>query len=199
MWQNSLVFVAEKDSSGLTELGPTIFQSNTRCSDHPSRFCPDAYNGKSLLWYKPWKSDVSHIAVLLTGTAHSGTCRAWQPATSAPCKSIRSAHEREGGGCRRERKVGVMKRCTRVLQLIKRRCARPNYFYHWQQSLSGDVSVDLGVSEKIEGTSAALLAMRRDKPSNLNIRTIFELHSLKVFIPRFCWFWRQLPSRRTWA
>lgn len=79
-----------------------------------------------------------------------------------------------------------MKRCTRVLQLIKRRCARPNYFYHWQQSLSGDVSVDLGVSEKIEGTSAALLAMRRDKPSNLNIRTIFELHSLKVFIPRFC-------------
>ena len=63
----------------------------------------------------------------------------------------------------------------------------------------GDVSVGLGVSEKIEGTSAALFTTHRDKPSNLNIGTIFELHSLTVLIPPFCWFWRQLPSRCTWA
>lgn len=48
-------------------------QSNVY-SSHPGWFCPDAYNGKSLLGCKPWKSPVSSIALPVSRTADSGTC-----------------------------------------------------------------------------------------------------------------------------
>lgn len=76
----------------LEELESTNFQSHSRSSYHTGWFCLEAYNGKSLLWYKPWKSDVSPVALPVSGTAHSSTCSAWQPAILAPCKSIWFAH-----------------------------------------------------------------------------------------------------------
>ncbi len=186
MWQYSrlLRVVAERElmSSGFTELEPAIFQSNTRSSNHPSWFCPDAYNGKSLLWYKPWKSDVSPLLCLYLGQLTVARAaldsqlyqHAANPSDSHMDHSgrwvMRGPQGREAG-CYEDMEAypPTYKEAIQGMWTVELFLSQAAKLVRWR---SGGFDGVAGGSEKIEGTSATLLE-KKDKPSNLNTITIF--------------------------